>query len=49
MVDQAMTRLMSVTARPIVAATKRVVQPMIAPTSAAVDECSNSGCMRAIR
>ena len=44
-----MTRLRSVTTRPIVAATSSVVAPTIAPTSAAIGACSNSGCMRAIR
>ena len=44
-----MTRLRSVTTMPIVAATKSVTQPMIMPTSAAAADCSNSGCMRAIR
>src|SRR6185312_1921598 len=44
-----MTRLRSVTTRPIVAAISSVAQPMIAPTSAAAGACSNSGCMRAIR
>ena len=44
-----MTRLRSVTTRPIVAAISSVTQPMIAPTAAASGACSNSGCMRAIR
>src|SRR3954470_21475008 len=44
-----MTRLRSVTTRPIVAATSSVRQPMIDPTSPAAGACSNSGCMRAIR
>src|SRR3954453_14055429 len=44
-----MTRLRSVTTRPIVAATTIVTQPTTAPTSAAAGACSNSGCMRAIR
>ena len=44
-----MTRLRSVTTRPIVAAISSVAQPTIAPTSAAAGACSNSGCMRAIR
>ena len=33
----------------IVAATKSVITPTIVPTSAAATDCSNSGCMRAIR
>ena len=44
-----MTRLRSVTTRPIVAAITSVTQPMTAPMSAAAGACSNSGCMRAIR
>ena len=44
-----MTRLRSVTTSAIVAAIRSVAQPTIAPTSAAVGACSNSGCMRAIR
>ena len=44
-----MIRLTSVTTRPIDAATISVRQPMIAPTSAAIGACSNSGYMRAIR
>ena len=44
-----MTRLRSVTTRPIVAAISSVAQPTIAPTSAAAGACSNIGCMRAIR
>ena len=40
---------MSVWTRPTVAAISSVRQPPIAPTSAAVVDCSNSGCMRAIR
>src|SRR5919197_1357744 len=44
-----MTRLMSVMVRAIVAATKTVAQPRIAPTSAAAGACSNRGHIRAIR
>ncbi len=44
-----MTRLMSVTTRPIVPATNRVSTPITAPTSWAAGARSNSGCMRAIR
>src|SRR5215216_3600702 len=44
-----MTRLRSVTTRPIVAAISSVAQPTTAPTSAAAGACSNSGCMRATR
>ena len=40
---------MSVSTSAIVAAISSVRQPPIAPTSAAVGACSNSGCMRAIR
>ena len=40
---------MSVWTSAIVAAISSVRQPPIAPTSAAVGACSNSGCMRAIR
>ena len=44
-----MTRLRSVTARPIVPAISSVTQPMIAPTSDAASDSSKSGCMRAMR
>ena len=44
-----MTRLRSVTTRPIVAAISSVTQPTIAPTAAASGACSKSGCRRAIR
>jgi hypothetical protein len=44
-----MTRLRSVTTRPIVPATSSVTAPMIAPTVPAAGACSKSGCMRAMR
>ena len=44
-----MTRLRSVTTRPIVAAISSVAQPRIAPTSAAAGARSKNGYMRAIR
>ena len=44
-----MIRLRSVTTSPIVALTISVRQPMIAPTAAALSDCSKSGHMRAIR
>ena len=44
-----MTRLRSVTTRPIEAAISSVAQPTIEPTSAAAGACSKIGCMRAIR
>ncbi len=44
-----MTRLRSVTTRPIVPATSSVSAPTIAPTSAAAGASSNSVCMRAMR